>query len=212
MALHAAAPADTSRLLGEAAMWGFLHDLFRLPARAQWAWLCAERTHIGWRLLAKETGGCVPDTLPLAAGPAEYEEQYLAAFVVGMPEPLCPLIESHWNRRENVSRVLLENLLFYRQFGLSLRSSAKEAADYLLHQLEFLRYLALLGSDAAVRKDEDLAAQIALARTEYLARHPAAWIPVAADALEQKQPGTWPAWWMRLLALCCCRSGNHARV
>ena len=95
-------------------------------------------------------------------------------------------------------------MLFYRRFGLELRSSAKETADHLRHQLEFLHYLCRLEADAVAREsDDELAAQIATARTEYSGRHLQTWVSKAASALEEVRPKTWPSAWMKLLCAWC---------
>lgn len=189
---------QTGQLQEEAALWKFMHDLFRSPAIEQWNWLYEDRTQKAWALLVQNTGAQVPETLPFPSSPLEYEQDYIAFFEVGVPEPPCPLLESHWNKRDPLTKVLHENMLFYKQFGLQLRSSGHETADHLRHQLEFMRYLC--GMEI---KHGPLAEQIALARQEYRIRHLSSWIPRAALHLESAAPGSWAAQWMSLLAACC---------
>ncbi len=184
----------------EAALWRFLHDLFRSPSPKQWNWLHDRRTQEAWMLLGREMGVTVPEPLPFPSSLLEYEQEYIAFFEVGIPEPPCPLLESHWNKRDPLTKILHENMLFYKQFGLQLRSSAYETADHLRHQLEFMRYLCVMEI-----KHVPLAEQIALAREEYRIRHLLSWIPRAAFHLESVAPDSWAAHWMSLLSACCGR-------
>jgi DMSO reductase family type II enzyme chaperone len=195
-------PAVTD-LLEQAATWRYLHHLFRFPSPTQWSWLRGRETREAWRLLAARCKA--PDTpaaLRLRRSYVGYEQDFLSAFEVGAPNPPCPLIESHWNRRDPVPKVLHENMLFYKRFGLELRSSANETADHLRHQLEFLQYLCLMEARARADGSEEIAAQTAWARTEYLERHVASWVPRAQEKLGQLAPRSWPATWMRLLSSC----------
>jgi DMSO reductase family type II enzyme chaperone len=185
---------EAEELREQAAGWRFFHDLLRFPSPEQWAWLHDPTVREAWRLLAGS------EELPLPQDLADYEQTYIAAFEVGLPSPPCPLIESHWNKTHPAPQILHENTLYYRRFGLQLRSSANEPADHLRHQLEFLRYLCQLEAEAHEAQDPDHAAQLALARGEYLERHVRSWAPAAAAHLERLGPGEWPAEWLGLLA------------
>jgi len=192
-----------AELLEQAAAWQFLHHLFRLPSQTQWSWLRARATRDAWRLLA---AGCeapdAPPALRLRRSYVDFEQDFLSAFEVGAPNPPCPLIESYWNRRDPAPKVLHENMLFYKRFGLELRSSANETADHLRHQLEFLQYLCLMQARALTDGSEAIAAQTAWARAEYLERHVTSWVPRAAEKLGRLAPRSWPTTWMRLLSSC----------
>ncbi|MBM3497518.1 MAG: hypothetical protein FJX74_02500 [Armatimonadetes bacterium] len=189
-----------AELREQAAQWRFLHDLFRFPDARQWAWLNEPWVAEAWRRLASTAAKPHPLDLPRPGEPSEYEQAFIAAFEVGLPDPPCPLIESHWNRTGPAPEVLHENLLFFRRFGLELRSSANEPADHLRHQLEFLCYLCGLEADLRGADDADRAAQIALGREEFLDRHVRCWLPPAAAVLRRMAPDEWPAQWMSLLA------------
>jgi DMSO reductase family type II enzyme chaperone len=182
--------------------WKFLHDLFRPPSLAQWRWLEQDAVRQAWNHLAviNDTADASSE-LPLPGSFADFEQGYLAAFEVGLPHPPCPLIESHWNKRAPLAEVLHENQLFYRRFGLELRTPGKETADHLLHQLEFLQYLYRLEARFAPHRDKRC--QIAHARQDFLKRHTGYWVPLAATALEEALPGSWPSAWMALLRSCC---------
>lgn len=204
--------AGTSLLREEAAAWTFLHHLFRFPSEAQWAWLREPNTASGVRLLAAARGG--PQLGPCGGKPphstsdvplavrvlslppdfAQYQEEYLSVFEVGAPTPPCPLIESHWNKREPVPRILHENILFYRRFGLSLRRAANETADHLRHQLEFMSYLCLRECEGG-----DADGGLAAARRDFVSRH-LAWTRAAAQKLEADAPDHWATAWMECAA------------
>ena len=187
----------------EAAGWRFFHDLFRLPTPDQWRWLNQDRVKLAWKILnARVTAGLTSD-LPLPTEPDQYEQDFLAAFEVGAPKPPCPLIESHWNRRDNPMNIIHENMLYYRHFGLSLDSTTNESADHLRHQLEFMFYLCQLEAKDLDAPDDPSRDGIVCARREYLERHLCSWTIMAADKLNHKRPDCWPAVWMTLLARWC---------
>ena len=192
-----------AELMEELTLWRFLHDLFRYPDAGTWVWLHEPRVAEAWQRMQQ----LVPDGESPAGLPATYhayEEEYLAAFEVGMPYPRCPLIESHWNKRDPVPKVLHENILFYKRFGLQLRASANETADHLRHQLEFLAHLCALELDALNADDaENHAEQAAHARLDYLERHTGYWVPRATAFLRQEAPDSWPAAWMNVLEGAC---------
>ena len=117
-----------------------------------------------------------------------------------MPAPECPLIESHWHRELPAPKVLYENILFYKQFGLNLRASANETADHLRHQSEFLHYLCRQEAEWRLDPERSTLAEIcAQGRRDFLARHVLTWLPRAEDRLRQNCPGGWPAHWLTLL-------------
>jgi len=203
--------ARVESLAEAAAGWVFLHRLFRFPSLAQWEWLHEDRVSLAWHLLASEVDATLAGELPLPESLDWYREEFIAAFEVGMPEPPCPLIESHWNKREPVPRVLHENILYHKQFGLSLKTSANESADHLRHQLEFIHYLCHVeaGQAAAGRvPDEGYAAS----RRDFLARHLLSWVPAAAVSLAERQPDQWPAAWMTMLAGWCVIQAGKKNV
>lgn len=185
----------------EAALWGFLHDLFRPPSAEQWNWLREEPARSAWTMLAGKIGREIVPVLPVPDSQAAFEEDYLSAFEVGLPHPPCPLIESHWNHTESVPKVLHENVLFYRHFGLEMRPSTLETADHLRFQFDFLRYLALLCSQALDQKQYDKVTQIERARGEYLVRH-LGWVPEAARTGRETLFAGWRVEWLNLLAGC----------
>ncbi len=192
---------DSGMVREEAALWGFLHDLFRPPSEEQWQWLCGEPARSAWAILAGHVESEVVPALPVPETQDAFEQDFIAAFEVGLPHPPCPLIESHWNHSESVPKVLHENTLFYQQFGLKMSASTLETADHLRFQLDFLRYLALLCVEAIEQKQPDKVAQIEQARADYLERH-LGWTPEAAQTCRERLPEDWPAQWMTLLAAC----------
>lgn len=192
---------DASMARQEAALWGFLHDLFRPPSEEQWRWLRGDRACSTWAVIAASIACEIASALPVPETQSLFEQDYLSAFEVGLPYPPCPLIESHWNHTESVPKILHENTLFYKHFGLKMSASTLETADHLRFQLDFLRYLALLCAEALEQNQSDKAAQIEQARSDYLERH-LSWIPEAAQACRERISGQWPAEWMTLLSAC----------
>ena len=75
----------------------------------------------------------VPGTL------AELRSLYIDLFEAGLPQPRCPLLESAWLLNRPAGDVVLENKLYYQNFGLEIDGRA--APDHLLTQLEFLAWL-----------------------------------------------------------------------
>ena len=188
---------NTTTSKEEALRWVFFHDLFRDPTPEQWEWLRSEAVQQAWAVLVDEYCGDIPKKMPLPDSQEQFHEEFIAAFEVGAPAPPCPLIESHWNKRDSTPRILHENMLFYRRFGLELRSSANETADHLRHQLEFVHHLYVL----ADRYDEDSqTSQIGMAKHDFIERHLSSWIPSAAAAFGEECPDWWASDWMTLLA------------
>ncbi|MFB3786999.1 MAG: molecular chaperone TorD family protein [bacterium] len=200
-------------LAESAAMWQFFLTLFQFPSLKQWMGLREERIRKAWAVLQGELNAGADLEIPVPADVQTYEEQYLSTFEVGIPHPVCPLIESHWNKRYPAPRILHENILFYKQFGLELRPVAAEMADHLRYQLEFLLYLDRLEHHAWEKEGGDeLIRQVAQGRRDFLERHPGFWIPAAARDLNGKLPGLWPPFWMNLLALAMERAVERARI
>lgn len=193
--------ASAHALRDQAAVWRFLHDLLRIPAASQWAWLHEPRVADAWRRLAAGRTGLPPE-IPLPADFPEYEQAWIATFDVGHGTTLCSLNESMWVRGDDAAGVLHENVLFYRRFGLGLRSATNDLPDQLRHQLEFLCHLCRMQADAIERGDVATAGQVAQGRDDYLQRHPGRWLPPAAAVLADALPGTWQAAWIGLASAC----------
>lgn len=177
----------------------FLHDLFRAPGAKQWEFLTSEETRATWSALAPALG--LPAEMGLPSAAAEYEAAYIETFDAGLPHPPVPLVESHYNKRDPLPKVLHENILYHHAFGLNLLASSDQTSDHLLHQLEFVAYLFRLeqtgcaerSSSDVERTDtdgrrEDRAEhaerieQIGRAREDFIGRHLLSWIPLASKA------------------------------
>lgn len=167
-----------------ATAFSFAHDLLLPPDPEQHARLVGESCAASWRYLA----GLIPhldDHLDLPSQYPDFESRYIATFDVGIPTPQVPLLESHYNKRDPLPRILHENILFYQQFGLRLSSKSNESSDHLRHQLEFVSYLFSLlarieASDDAASRDQIV--QIRQALGDYLSRHLLSWLPQAVTA------------------------------
>ena len=110
----------------------------------------------------------VPGTLQ------ELRSLYIDLFEAGLPQPRCPLLESAWLLNRPAGDVVLENKLFYQNFGLEIHSQA--APDHLPTQLEFLAWL-----DHCLAAGNPDAASLERARAEFLERHLAHWIRPLAN-------------------------------
>jgi DMSO reductase family type II enzyme chaperone len=196
-----APPGHEESLREETAMWLFFHHLFRPPAQDSWEWLCQDAVQHAWSVLAERCDYAV-ERMPVSSDFESYQEEFLAAFDVGMPHPPCPLLESHWNRKESPGLVRQRNMRFYDQFGLRLRSADGSPPDHLRHQLELLQYLCQLELERTLSGDTAEADQIARARSEYLVLHLRSWVPAAAGDLREKASDAWPTRWLGLLAAC----------
>ena len=120
----------------------------------------------------------------------ELRSTYISLFEAGMPRPACPLLESAYVLTRPPGEIVLENKLFYKHFGLEIRSDA--APDHLLTQLEFLSWL-------EYRKARCTDAAIDLAREDFLSRRLRPWIGKAA-ALADRAEGACYAQTLRELA------------
>lgn len=202
---------DRVTLYDETAVYSFLHDLFRYPTRDQWNWLNRDEVRTVMETLVQQY---MPNDFRLSSiypqNQAEYEETFIAMFEVGVPHPPCPLIETHWNKTEPVSNILHENILFFKAFGLRLKSMTEETSDHLRYQLEFYRYLSTMLLRALhTGRVGDTAAQLIQARRDYRRRHLANWIPLAADHIDGIAPDCWCSGWVRLLERCVAQQAEY---
>jgi DMSO reductase family type II enzyme chaperone len=188
---------STQAILEESSTWGFFHNLFRYPTEAQYEWLNSEQVEKAINILSTNLDGFELSQLPSTFD--EYHQQFLSFFEVGVPAPPYPLIESHWNKRDPVPRVIHENILFYKKFGLEIKATAQETADHLLYQLEFLSYLCKLEAEYLEADSESEATQQArIGRYEYIDRHLKSWLPKAVEKMTNED-GTWQCTWIRIL-------------
>ncbi|MBI2842871.1 MAG: molecular chaperone TorD family protein [Armatimonadetes bacterium] len=104
------------------------------------------------------------------------ESRYLALFEVGLPVPPCPLNEAPYCRSEPPTRIIHENLLFYRMFDLDLSRDNRELPDHILNQLEFLSYLTRL-MERTVQPETRVATRAA--KDDFIERHLLSWVPKA---------------------------------
>lgn len=111
----------------------------------------------------------------------EAESTYLSLFEVGLPAPPCPLNESPYNRTAPPTKVIHENLLFYRAFGLDLKTENSELPDHICNQLEFLSYLTRLKEQSA---DAESVGSIIAGKRDFVERHVLSWVPSAARKLK----------------------------
>ena len=166
-----------------AAAFAFAHALFRKPSPDQHAWLLSPECRDMWSEIVASIEG-PPLILDVPTDYDDYCERYIATFDVGTPAPPVPLIESHYNKREPIPRILHENILFYRQFGLQLKDTSLESADHLRHQLEFVQHLLMYHSELALSGQIAALEQVSQALEDYVKRHLSSWLPEAIDCAD----------------------------
>lgn len=104
--------------------------------------------------------------------------QYIQLFEAGLPQPKCPLLESAYATNRSSGEIVLENKMFYQNFGMKLDSRA--APDHLLTQLEFLAWL-----DHCIASGNEDVEGLTRARREFLERHVANWLPAASKLIRR---------------------------
>lgn len=170
------------------AVYRFLLAALDKPTADQHAWMASPAFAHTFAELARLFAVEVPHDLA-TVGPQEHQARYLACFEVGLPGPPTPLLASHYNRREPVTAVIHEHILFYRRFGATLAASNREPADHLLNELAFLIWL-----DELPLRDEPGETSLFQARRDFLQRQAARWpAHAAASAAENGLPAVYRA-------------------
>lgn len=113
---------------------------------------------------------------------AELRSLYIDLFEAGLPQPRCPLLESAWLLNRPAGDVVLENKLYYQNFGLEIDGRA--APDHLLTQLEFLAWL-----DHCEASGNTELESIRRARSEFVERHLSHWTGSLAHLAENSDGG-----------------------
>lgn len=123
----------------------------------------------------------------------------LAAAFGHVVDPACPLYEAAADADPFRPPHLLADLVaFYRAWGLELVPEARERADHLAIELEFMQYLAFREAYAATHHGRREAAAVQRAERLFLERHLARWAPAVGRALTTRARG-WLAEAGRLL-------------
>lgn len=171
---------DRETVRARQAVYHFLHAAFDKPSAEQHAWFASPEFG--------ETLGDVAEQFEVPHRPwepaeslADHEARYIACFEVGVPAPPVPLLASHYQRREPVTAIIHEHILFYRRFGARLASGHLEPADHLLHELTFLIHL-----DDLLLAEKIETESLLRARRDFLRRHVTRWTPHAARAADDK--------------------------
>ncbi len=124
---------------------------------------------------------------------SEYENRFVQIFEVGTPQAPCPLYEGfNINQAAPRNRVMLELSEFYRNFGLALskEEGRREMPDHICCELEFLHFLTFKEDQARENEDVELLEGYVLAQRDFLRRHPASWVPLLAQRVEEAAAGT----------------------
>jgi TorA maturation chaperone TorD len=169
-------------------LYRFLLAALDKPSLEQHVWFCSPDFRNSLQLVCASFGLAGPEGDLGAAGPADHEARYLACFEVGLPTPPVVLLASHYNRREPVTAIIHEHLLFYHRFGVRLANPNAEPADHLLHELAFLIHLdELLARGLPARS-------LLSARRDFLRRQATRWpAQAAAEATEKGLPTVYRA-------------------
>ena len=107
--------------------------------------------------------------------------EYTRLFDAAAGAPPCPLYDGVYGGDR--MRAMEEAVRFYNYFGLKLSESASELPDHLATELEFLHYLSYREAEASQHGADPVPFQ--RAQRDFLARHPARWIPEVCRRLER---------------------------
>jgi DMSO reductase family type II enzyme chaperone len=177
-----ASPEDRAGLAStRAAVYRFLRSALDKPSPEQHAWLRAPEFRRGLVLLCAQFGESCPAEELVPESYANFESRYIACFEVGLPEPPLVLQASHYSRHEPAPRIVHEHILFYKHFGLSTVGATHESADHLLNELAFLIHL-----DDLAQRGRSESESLAMARRDFLDRHPGRWLPQAAERAAER--------------------------
>ncbi|OGK86832.1 MAG: hypothetical protein A2X51_09740 [Candidatus Rokubacteria bacterium GWC2_70_24] len=118
------------------------------------------------------------------------QEQYVATFGhVTVPD--CPLYETACGMGDPFlqPQTLADLAGFYRAFGLEMAGEARERADHLTVELEFMHYLAYREAYALEHHGPEQTAAIHDAQRGFLEAHLGRWAPVLARAVSARADG-----------------------
>src|SRR5262245_46276915 len=182
--MMATAEAIASRDVVEArlSVYRFLLAALDKPTPEQHAWIASSGFRSALVDLANQFDLAVPPGELAAADAADHQTRYIACFEVGLPTPPVVLLASHYNRREPVTAIIHEHLLFYRCFGAGPAAGNGEPADHALNELAFLIYL-----DELLLAGQIQAEYVLRARRDFLHRHMARWPGRACAAAEENR-------------------------
>jgi DMSO reductase family type II enzyme chaperone len=162
------------------AVYRFLLAALDKPTPEQHAWLGSSQFRHSLVDIAERFDLTVPPGDLAAADVEDHQARYIACFEVGLPTPPVVLLASHYNRREPVTAIIHEHLLFYRRFGARPAAGGCEPADHALNELAFLIYLDELLLAGLVEADS-----IQRARHDFLSRHMSRWPALASTSAEE---------------------------
>ena len=120
----------------------------------------------------------------------EFENQYVACFEVGSPEPPCPPYEGLYRGGER-TQFMLRVSSFYKHFGLAMNQEegrAREVPDHISAELEFMHFLTFKQTQALEEGTEELLQGYLLAQNDFLQQQMSQWLPAFVEKLEAACP------------------------
>ncbi len=173
-------------------------EAFRYPDRNRIQWLATashelaqEQTTIAHLATSASWQRLIDALHQLARRPlADLQERYVALFMVGDSDVLCPPYESVYKEPHGrPSGWLLARVEgAYRAAALSPPAGQGELPDHLAIELEFIALLAARESDAW--QDDDAAAALGAQKQQsvFLRNHVVAWLPALVQELAKADP------------------------
>lgn len=147
-----------------------------------------------------------PAPASVEAGDAELQAEFTRLFEAGESGPACPLNEGCY--RSGPMEAMESVVRFYEFFGLETGSELRQEPDHLRAQLEFMHFLSFQEVQFGRNGQSTLALQ--RAQRDFLARHPATWIPHWLARVQRSAPAPY---FLRLAELLAdFVAGEQARL
>jgi len=126
------------------------------------------------------------DKKPVALTAPHIESLYINVLDGHDRHRACRPYESAWSGSEDPKH-RWEVKAFYQFFGLNVEQEKNEFPDHIVHQLEFMHFLAARGVEAGREESEDPNGRghYLRAQKDFLERH-LQWVPAFCEALEKK--------------------------
>lgn len=181
---------STDAILARSRLYRWLSGRFLYPEAARladpaqaWegAWEAAVLT--GSRALR----GSVARLKALPSSPEDLQQEHAAAFGHTVAKECPPYETCYGNSHVFMQTQELADIAgFYRAWGLEVSEAAKERADHVSVELEFMAYLAVKEGYATGKGEPDKAALCRAAQRKFLSEHLGRWVLGFSGLLERK--------------------------